>query len=173
MLRGLFLFLLAVHQLSNDFCHEEKQHANPSPSPFYLPLSSPLPSADSTLLNADQPLHSSFTLSLVWGDGNCTFPIQSVIGEQRVLPSVHAFPIAGSHNIPVLWSRHLSCWRACLMIYETCQYLEQTGRGTVGSQRWKRATLGVYVPQVCFPAIGERKTSKEMSVIHTYVYVYT
>lgn len=53
MPRGLFLFLLAVHQLSNDFCHKEKQHANSGPSPFYLPLPSPhcnhspLPSAGS------------------------------------------------------------------------------------------------------------------------------
>lgn len=39
---GLFLFLLAVHQISNDFCHKEKQHANSGLSlPFISPLGSP------------------------------------------------------------------------------------------------------------------------------------
>lgn len=62
MPRGLFLFLLAVHQLSNDFCHKEKQHANSGPSRFYLPLPS-LPATTRlflllipTLLNVDQLL---------------------------------------------------------------------------------------------------------------------
>lgn len=85
MPRGLFLFLLAVHQLSNDFCHKEKQHANSAPLPFISP--SPLLTATTLLfllpipplLNADQPWHFSFALSLLLGGGNCIFPIQTVI----------------------------------------------------------------------------------------------
>jgi len=56
-----------------------------APLPFISP--SPLLSAatllslllNPPLLDADQPWHSSFTLSLLLGGGKCIFPIQTVI----------------------------------------------------------------------------------------------
>lgn len=72
-----------------------------APLPFISP--SPLLTATTLLfllpvpplLNADQPWHFSFTLSLLLGGGNCIFPIQTVTGWGGILLSARPFPIVG------------------------------------------------------------------------------
>ena len=96
-----------------------------APLPFISP--SPLLSATTLLflllipplLNADEPWHSSFTLSLLLGGDNCIFPIQSVIGGWRGL-SVLAFPIAGRGAGPGAQARQRSNRKKAGAIHACC-----------------------------------------------------